>query len=239
MKRELKHFPQFLSVAFVALVAISVAFGTAVTLTSRAATIPGDLNSDGTVNVLDLSLLLSSWGKSGVAADLNSDGTVNVFDLSLLLTNWGKTSTTTPTPTPTKTPTPSTTTSPTPIASIPPGTGPCNRGVAAPAQYKHVILITFENYSYAHYLSDSRLTYTRSIAAQCGSASNFYGITEPSLPNYIALASGGTQGLVGSDANPHNPGTLTADNIFNQVKQSGRQSSQIVLKLNFAYHGLI
>ena len=84
MKREFKHIPKFLSVAFVALVVISVAFGTAVTLTSRAATIPGDLNGDGTVNVLDLSLLLNSWGKSGVAADLNADGNGKGLDRSLL-----------------------------------------------------------------------------------------------------------------------------------------------------------
>ena len=53
--------------------------------------IPGDLNGDGTVNVTDLSILLSNWGKTGVTAaqgDLNGDGTVNVTDLSILLSNW-------------------------------------------------------------------------------------------------------------------------------------------------------
>ncbi len=85
--------------------AAAVTFGSVVNLSSRAAAIPGDINNDGTVSVLDLSLLLSSWGKSGVAADLNASGNVDVFDLSLLLANWGKTSTPTPTaavsPTPT------------------------------------------------------------------------------------------------------------------------------------------
>jgi hypothetical protein len=50
---------------------------------------PGDINGDGTVNVFDLSILLSKWGTSDPATDLNSDGTVNVFDLSILLSNWG------------------------------------------------------------------------------------------------------------------------------------------------------
>lgn len=98
----------FLSAALVATVAVSVVFGLVVSLSSRAAAIPGDLNADGTVSVLDLSLLLSSWGKAGVAADLNSNGTVDIFDLSLLLTNWGKTS---PTPTAAVSPTPTTTAS--------------------------------------------------------------------------------------------------------------------------------
>ena len=56
-------------------------------------TTPGDLNGDGTVNILDLSILLTNWGKTGATAaqgDLNSDGTVNALDLSILLTNWGK-----------------------------------------------------------------------------------------------------------------------------------------------------
>lgn len=37
------------------------------------------------------------------------------------------------------------------------------------------------------------------------------------------MTSGGTQGLVGKDSSPSNPGSLVADNIFNQVKLSGRQ----------------
>ena len=36
---------------------------------SRAATVAGDLNHDGTVNVLDLSILLSAWGTTNATAD--------------------------------------------------------------------------------------------------------------------------------------------------------------------------
>jgi len=49
----------------------------------------GDLNNDGQVNVLDLSILLSNYGSSNQAADINKDGTVNILDLSILLTNYG------------------------------------------------------------------------------------------------------------------------------------------------------
>ena len=48
----------------------------------------GDINSDGHVNVLDLSLLLAHWGSADTASDINHDGTVNVLDMSLLLSNW-------------------------------------------------------------------------------------------------------------------------------------------------------
>ena len=49
----------------------------------------GDVNGDGSVNVIDLSLLLSKWGTNYTAADFNHDGTVNVIDLSQLLSHWG------------------------------------------------------------------------------------------------------------------------------------------------------
>jgi len=55
----------------------------------------GDINRDGDVNILDLSILLANFGKSGLAitdqrADINEDGDVNILDLSSLLANFGK-----------------------------------------------------------------------------------------------------------------------------------------------------
>lgn len=50
----------------------------------------GDLNNDGKVNITDLSILLSDWGKPDVQADLNNSGKVDIADLSILLSNWTK-----------------------------------------------------------------------------------------------------------------------------------------------------
>ncbi len=53
---------------------------------------PGDVNSDGSVNILDLSIMAAHWSLSGQTAstgDMNGDGTVNILDLSILATNWG------------------------------------------------------------------------------------------------------------------------------------------------------
>jgi hypothetical protein len=50
---------------------------------------PGDLNSDGVVNITDLSILLSNYGTASSTADINKDGTVNILDLSILLSNYG------------------------------------------------------------------------------------------------------------------------------------------------------
>jgi hypothetical protein len=60
---------------------------------------PGDINGDNSVNITDLSLLLSSYGQSTTqcvtnntyTCDLSSpgDGIVNIFDLSILLSKYG------------------------------------------------------------------------------------------------------------------------------------------------------
>lgn len=52
------------------------------------ASAPGDVNNDGRVNALDLSLLISNDGKNYPAADFNNDGIVGAADLAILLSKW-------------------------------------------------------------------------------------------------------------------------------------------------------
>jgi chitodextrinase len=49
----------------------------------------GDLNGDHKVSILDLSILLSHFNRSG-AGDFNGNGRVDIFDLSVLLSQYGK-----------------------------------------------------------------------------------------------------------------------------------------------------
>ena len=47
-----------------------------------------DLNNDGKVNISDISILISAWGKAGIENtryDLNRDGKVDLLDLSILI----------------------------------------------------------------------------------------------------------------------------------------------------------
>lgn len=57
--------------------------------TSGGGAVPGDANSDGHVNITDLSILLSHYATTYAACDFNNDGTVNVTDLSILLSHYG------------------------------------------------------------------------------------------------------------------------------------------------------
>ncbi len=78
--------------------------GTYLILTSQAATtLNADFNGDSVVNVIDLSILSTNWGKTSTThttGDANNDSTVNIYDLSVLANEWGQTITPSITPTP-------------------------------------------------------------------------------------------------------------------------------------------
>jgi plastocyanin len=115
IKRALKAAPAISRSAIVALATLLILTGIIV-VTSRAATLKSsDLNASGTVDVFDLSIILSDWNKTGASlrSDINDDQIVNVFDLSILLSKWGPVAGS-PTPTATVTPTPTQAATPTP-----------------------------------------------------------------------------------------------------------------------------
>ena len=103
-------------------------------------------------------------------------------------------------------------------AATPSAQAPCGGHGAPPARYDHVIWIVFENQSAKHVIGNRGLPFVNRIARRCGLATNFFAEAHPSLPNYIAMTSGGTQGVTGDSSGP-----LSADNIYAQVKRSGRE----------------
>jgi phosphatidylinositol-3-phosphatase len=86
------------------------------------------------------------------------------------------------------------------------------RGAAAPPRYAHVIWIVFENQGYDQVLRNRKLRYTNRLAVSCGLATHYYGVGDPSLPNYLAMTSGGTWGVTGDSSAP-----LHLPSIFSQV----------------------
>jgi hypothetical protein len=56
--------------------------------------LPGDANLDGKVDINDLTIVLTDYGKSGMVwsqGDLNGDSKVDINDLTIVLTNYGNT----------------------------------------------------------------------------------------------------------------------------------------------------
>jgi len=120
----------------------------------------------------------------------------------------------TPTPTPTSTPAPAPTATPSPTAST-----PCGVSAAPPAAWRHVVWILMENKAYSEIIGSSSAPYINSIARECGVATNYAAVAHPSLPNYIALTSGSTQGI--SDDNPPSAHPLNVPSIFSQLGTGG------------------
>jgi len=87
---SLAHQPKY-SPYILGLVVVSLALiGYFVVHQSHAAN--ADINGDGSVNILDLSILAANYGKTGrtfAQGDINGDGTVSILDLSILAANWG------------------------------------------------------------------------------------------------------------------------------------------------------
>jgi len=96
--------------------------------------------------------------------------------------------------------------SPIPVSS------PC--GEAETPHYDHVVWILLENVGYS-VIGSSSAPYLNALAADCGLATNYYAVSHPSLPNYIALTSGSTQGITDDGEPSSHP--LSSSSIFSEL----------------------
>ena len=76
-------------------------------------------------------------------------------------------------------------------------------GIAPPPS--HVFVIIMENRSYGQALAGH---YTAQLAKQYGLATNYHGVSHPSLPNYLAITSGSTWGITDDGFHPLPAGGL-------------------------------
>jgi phospholipase C len=85
--------------------------------------------------------------------------------------------------------------------------------------FSHVFIIVMENEEYDRIIGNTASApYINSLAQEYAVAANYYGIVHPSLPNYIALASGDTQGIT-SDCTTC---FVDAANIVDQLEAAGK-----------------
>ena len=95
---------------------------------------------------------------------------------------------------------------------------PCGTLRKAPT-YRHVILIIDENHSYGTIVGSSSAPYLNQLIRECGLATNYHNVTHPSLPNYLALTSGGSLASLHGylwTATDELPGSVHANNLFHQ-----------------------
>jgi phosphatidylinositol-3-phosphatase len=105
-------------------------------------------------------------------------------------------------------------------AARPAVTAPAACGQAAEAAHpviNHVIVIVMENHSSDQIIG--RAPFLTALANRCGRAANYRAITHPSLPNYLAMTSGGIH-HIHTDCTPSSC-PVGGPNIFSQLAGHG------------------
>jgi phospholipase C len=98
-------------------------------------------------------------------------------------------------------------------AAVAATTGTCGGSGLAPV--RHVVWIVMENQAYGNVIGSRSAPYVNRLAAACGLATRFSAEAHPSLPNYIAMTSGSTQGI--SDDSQPSAHRLGAASLFSQL----------------------
>ncbi len=90
------------------------------------------------------------------------------------------------------------------------------------AAIEHIFIIMDENQPASYVIGNPQAPYINSLIKQSALATNYSGVTHPSLPNYLALTSGSTDGIT-TDCNPPSAGCIVnVKNIADLVAGSGR-----------------
>ena len=81
----------------------------------------------------------------------------------------------------------------------------------------HIVVVVEENHAYSQVIGSPAAPYINALARNGASFSHSYAVTHPSEPNYLALFSGGTQGIT-DDSTPH---TFRTANLASQLLNAG------------------
>src|SRR6202158_6531325 len=79
--------------------------------------------------------------------------------------------------------------------------------------FQHVFIIMMENTGFDALIGNQNAPFVNAAAANYGLASNYFGVTHPSQPNYIAATSGSTNGVAND-----NDTTINVANIVDQLE---------------------
>ena len=93
-------------------------------------------------------------------------------------------------------------------------TTPCGQR-ASLSPRPHVVWIWMENHTYDEIVGSASAPFANQLIGECGLATKYHAITHPSLPNYLAATSGGTQGVADDGDPSRHP--LRAASIFERA----------------------
>jgi acid phosphatase len=96
--------------------------------------------------------------------------------------------------------------------------GPAATAVKKVPAFDHVVVLVFENKESPSVLGSRAAPTFNAYARRYANLTRYYGITHPSLPNYIALVSGSTQGIT-SDCTGC---VVDATSLADSIEASGR-----------------
>ena len=122
----------------------------------------------------------------------------------------------TSTPAPTQQTLPSAT--PIPPAATPHAQIPLTGGNTGVPNFDHIVLIVLENAGFDTVMGNSTMPNLEALAAKNVLLTNYYAIGHPSLPNYLAMVSGSTQGAKSDCLTCF----VSAPNLADEIQQSGR-----------------
>ncbi|HEV7528292.1 MAG TPA: alkaline phosphatase family protein [Solirubrobacteraceae bacterium] len=98
-----------------------------------------------------------------------------------------------------------------------PGTVTLGAAALPVSRSSHIVVVVLENAEYGEVIGSSSAPYVNSLARRYGLMTRSYAIRHPSLPNYLALTSGSTQGIE-SDCTDC---AVSARNIVDQLEGAG------------------
>ncbi|MCL4357992.1 alkaline phosphatase family protein [Patescibacteria group bacterium] len=94
--------------------------------------------------------------------------------------------------------------------------------ISAGGSIGHIFIIMMENRTYSSIVGNPSAPYLNSLIAHSALATNYFGVTHPSLPNYLAVTSGSTDSTT-TDCNPPGAGCIVnVTNIADSIQNSGR-----------------
>src|SRR5690349_11307924 len=90
---------------------------------------------------------------------------------------------------------------------------------AAVPHYDHIFLIVEENHGFADVIGNPAAPNLNALARRFGLATNYFGVSHPSEPNYVAMLGGSTFGV--ADDNPYYLNTVDRPSLISQLDHAG------------------